>query len=170
MEDQTLQQQFEDLEMTDAPFLVSPSKEATLLPTKSIMTTCTVPHSHTGGRCPTNWQASLGSLENLRHRLRLIHQDEEQTSYRCKAFDIIKQMTKSKFGNSSSPLAQSSNVGESEGKTRGGRGSGETTYLNSWMLAPVWDQLRDQSLIGFSCKRDPMTGTPVLIYTHDRPQ
>jgi hypothetical protein len=101
---------------------------------------CDASHSHTSGVCPIHWPASTGSLENLRHRLRLLYQ-EPQNSSRLRAFCAIKQRTVSCFGNSSSSLAHEIVQQDEVSEDRLHRKYQRKISLDSWKVARVWKRL-----------------------------
>jgi hypothetical protein len=139
-----------DIEMVDAPS----------------QTSSKYPYTHTGGVCPVQWPSTLGSLETLRHRLRLIHQ-VPQNANRFRAFCAIKSRTRSGFGNSSSPLAHELEHSDTSREERSQRAHPRKTSLDSWKVAPVWEKMQKEDVKGLSCENDPVTGHPVLLYTED---
>jgi len=147
---------YHDLEMADAP-----SDRSTQLPSS-----CTSRHSHTSAVCPIGWEPNHGRMEILRHHLRVVHTPQPSPN-RFRAFHGIKNMTKSTFGNGSSPLAHEYRrrvtfAGHDE-RNSCGRG----VMLDSWKVAPVWQRLNIVDLQGVSCEKDTVTGTPVLVYVQD---
>jgi hypothetical protein len=147
-----------DIEMVDAP-----SQNSSNYPYTH---TCSASHSHTGGVCPVQWPSRLGSLETLRHRLRLIHQ-VPQNANRFRAFCAIKSRTRSGFGNCSSPLAHELEHSNTSREERSQGAHRRKTSLDSWKVAPVWERLQKKDVKGLSCENDPVTGHPVLLYTED---
>jgi hypothetical protein len=147
-----------DIEMVDAPSQTSSNYPYTHI--------CSASHSHTGGVCPVQWPSMLGSLETLRHQLRLIHQ-VPQNANRFRAFCAIKSWTRSEFGNCSSPLAHELRYDGGCKEERSYRRHQRKVSLDSWKVAPVWERLQKENVEGVSCKRDLVTGNPVLEYVED---
>jgi hypothetical protein len=147
-----------DIEMVDAPWQ-NPSNYP-------YTHTCSASHSHTGGVCPVQWPSTLGSLETLRHQLRLVHR-VPQNANRFRAFCAIKSWTRSGFGNCSSPLAHELRYDGGCEEERSYRRHQRKVSLDSWKVAPVWERLQKENVEGVSCKRDLVTGNPVLEYVED---
>jgi hypothetical protein len=112
---QTSTPHIEDVELTDAPLLTLFKIKSVSLPSPFSGVAFEALHSHTSGVCLFEGPANLEKLKYLRHGLRLIHEDKKPSSNRYKAFHIIKQATKSNFGNSSSSVARFSQSGKCGG-------------------------------------------------------
>jgi hypothetical protein len=84
--------------------------------------------------CPSSWPELDARIPHLRNRLRL-DRDTLHTPIRLRAFQAIKDLTRSRFGNGGSPLVHGVRLAEVSS------GAGEIypdgTRVDSWKLAPI---------------------------------
>jgi hypothetical protein len=146
--EQELIQEYQDVEMTDAPPL-SPSKKANVFASR---------HLRTRGICPIDGACTPRTLDCLKRR-HPVQYMQRTNPRRSRAFHAIKERTKSAFGNGSSRLAHEYTGGELPSRVPSQR-----ILLDSWKVAPVLKTFQDAKIQGLSCERDGITGNPVLMY------
>jgi hypothetical protein len=151
----------EDVEMTDAPLLTPPDSPSETNDTALYDEACHAQHSRTDGECPSSWPELDARIPHLRNRLRL-DRDTRHTPIRLRAFQAIKDLTRSRFGNGASPLVHE--VRLDEDSTGAWENSNDGRRVDSWKLAPIWETVRKNGKEGLCYRKDAVSGTPISEY------
>jgi hypothetical protein len=112
--------------------------------------------------CRNNWLPSAARIPHVSYRLRLHEKTRRHTPNRMLAFSKTKELSNSKFGNSSSLLARECRPEDIiAGRDEMGK---DGIRLNSWTLKPLHDMLLGNSFRDLHYGNDGVTGTPIVVY------